>query len=298
MNLNIRQLEAFVCLVRMGSFSKAASQLNISQAGLSILIKKLEEKLGVKLAERTPRNLNITANGLLLLPIAERILNDSKTILSIGKGGLTDYPSSVSLALTPTLATTLLPDVLKSFHNLYPRVTAVFRECTNERLVAEMHSNEVEFGLGFGMESSKGLDCRSIAEDELVMICAADHALAHKNRVSWADVIHCPVIMSAGSLTRATVNDTLLEIDRALTPIYAPSSLLTAIELARKGLGIAIVSSSVRPALAGTQMVLRTVHDPIIKRDMKVITRSGFTLSEPSQAFIRIFVEALNSVEW
>lgn len=294
MNLNIRQLEAFVCVARMGGFSRAASQLHMSQAGLSILIRNLEQRLDTKLVERTTRSVQLTAAGRQILPIAARMLGDAQTIFSIGSGVRADYSGRVALALAPSLTTTVLPRVLKSFHDLYPKVTVAFRECVNEELIRQVFANEVEFGLAFGITATKELECRPIGKDQLVMVCSPDHALAKKRKVSWIDVVNCPIITTPkGSIARSAVEQAFRKINQAFTPIYEPSNALTAVALAREKLGVAIVSSSVGPIIATNQLVMKTLHDPIMKRDMNVVVRSGFSLSEPSQTFIRIFVDAL-----
>ncbi|HEY9279416.1 MAG TPA: LysR family transcriptional regulator [Eoetvoesiella sp.] len=294
MNLNIRQVEAFVCVARLRGFSRAASQLHMSQAGLSILIKNLEARLGVQLVERTTRNITLTPIGFRVLPIAERMLGDTKTLLSLVKGNYSNYEGNVALALAPALATTVLPEALKIFNDRYPKVTVVFRECVNEELVGQLYANEVEFGLAFGVKSNKELECQRIGNDEFVVVCTPDHPLAAKRQVNWRDLVNYPFITTPlGSAGRATVDKAFELINERPTPIYSPTNSLTAVALARQQLGVAVVSSCIRPAALISHMVVKTLHEPVMRRDLSVVRRTGSNPSEPCQVLIKIFAELM-----
>jgi LysR family carnitine catabolism transcriptional activator len=298
MNLNLRQLEAFVLLARLGGFSRAADQLHLTQAGLSILIRRLEEKLNARLVERTTRSVALTPAGHQVLPIAERMLADAQSILACSRGMTPDQAGRISLGLAPQLAGTVLPEVLKSFRDDYPRVSVIFRECVNEEIVGRIYAREIDFGLGFGIQTNSELDSQPLTQDTLAVAFPPDHPLARKRAVRWKDLLGYPVItLTVGSTMRTLTENVFLAAGQALLPAYEATNTITALALAREGLGVAVVPTSIRPAATAQAMLLRPLRDPVVRRSLNLITRRGSVLSDPSQRFIALFTAAISRID-
>jgi LysR family carnitine catabolism transcriptional activator len=298
MNLNLRQLEAFVLLARLGGFSRAADQLHLTQAGLSLLIRRLEERLDARLFERTTRSVALTPAGHQVLPIAERMLADAQSILACGRGITADQAGRITLGLAPQLAGTVLPEVLKAFRDDYPRVSVVFRECVNEEMVGRIYAREIDFGLGFGLQKNSELDSQALTEDTLAVALAPTHMLARKRIVRWKDILSQPIItLTVGSTVRTLTENVFLTAGQALLPAYEATNTITALALAREGLGIAIVPTSIRPAASAQAMLLKPLRDPVVRRSLNLITRRGSVLSDPSQRFIDLFTAALARID-
>jgi LysR family carnitine catabolism transcriptional activator len=298
MNLNLRQLEAFVLLARLGGFSRAADQLHLTQAGLSILIRRLEERLNARLVERTTRSMALTPAGHQVLPIAERMLADAQSILACGRGMTPDQAGRISLGLAPQLAGTVLPEVLKAFRDDYPRVSVVFRECVNEEIVGRIYAREIDFGLGFGIQTNTELDSQTLTHDTLAVAFPPGHPLARKRIVRWKDLLAYPVItLTVGSTMRTLTENVFLAAGQALLPAYEATNTITALALAREGLGVAVVPTSIRPAATAQAMLLRPLRDPVVRRSLNLITRRGSALSDASQRFIALFTAAITRID-
>src|ERR1700761_9720276 len=87
MNPTLRQLQAFVLAYRLGVLTRAADQMFITQSAASVLIKQLEDGLGIKLFDRTSRTLRPTAAAHEILPTAERMLRDLDALKAGAPGG-------------------------------------------------------------------------------------------------------------------------------------------------------------------------------------------------------------------
>lgn len=298
MNLNLRQLEAFVLLARLGGFSRAADQLHLTQAGLSILIRRLEERLDARLVERTTRSMALTPAGLQVLPIAERMLADAQSVLACGRGGAADQAGRISLGLAPQLAGTVLPAVLKAFRDDFPRISVVFRECVNEEIIGRIYAREIDFGLAFGIQKNSELDSLVLTEDTLAVALPPTHALARKRSIRWRDILDEPIItLTVGSTVRMLTENVFMGAGQALRPAYEATNTLTALALARESLGVAIVPTSIRPAAVAQEMVLKPLRDPVVKRSLNLVTRRGSVLSAPEQRFIDLFTTAIVQVD-
>ncbi|ARP81571.1 hypothetical protein CAL12_12665 [Bordetella genomosp. 8] len=298
MNLNLRQLEAFVLLARLGGFSRAADQLHLTQAGLSILIRRLEERLDTRLVERTTRSVALTPAGSQVLPIAERMLADAQAVLACGRGLAADQAGRISLGLAPQLAGTVLPEVLKAFRDDFPRVSVVFRECVNEEIIGRIYAREIDFGLGFGIQKNSELDSQALTEDTLAVAFPPGHALARKRIVRWKDILSEPIItLTVGSTVRTLTENVFMGAGQALRPAYEATNTITALALAGKDLGVAIVPTSIRPAAAAHDMLLTPLRDPVVRRSLNLVTRRGSVLSDPGQRFIDLFSAAVAQID-
>src|SRR6187551_2011359 len=112
---SIRQLRAFVEVHRLRKLSAAAEKLFVTQSAVSMLIRQLEDGLGARLFDRTTRSLQPTAAATDMLPTAERILRDVDAL----SGGFRDLSTlergRICVAITPTLASFLMPAAVRSF---------------------------------------------------------------------------------------------------------------------------------------------------------------------------------------
>lgn len=113
-------LRAFVTVVECGGFSRAAKRLFRGQSAVSLQIKRLEDHLGVKLLDRSPRHLRVTSEGELILEYAKRILNlNDELVARIREPELSGL---VRLGAPEDFATSHLPNVLARFAANYPQI--------------------------------------------------------------------------------------------------------------------------------------------------------------------------------
>ncbi|HVE09995.1 MAG TPA: LysR family transcriptional regulator [Paraburkholderia sp.] len=289
MKPNVRQIEAFVEVARLGSFSRAAERLHLSQAGLSILVRKLESTLGVQLFERTTRNVVLTAAGQEILTAAERIVSDVAALADTARGVSRRIARRVALALPPRLAATRLPLALSRFTPQFPEVEISFRECINAEMVALVSAGEVDFGLGFDIAPRSDIVRASIGTDRLVAVCAESHPLSRRRTLQWRDVARERIITPPhSSAARTLIERQFAACGTVLAAIYEANSLV-AIEMARHELGIAIVSAGGNEHAGGTGIVQKTLQKPCVSRTLMCVTRRGLVLPEAANALIAQF---------
>src|SRR5688572_32914317 len=109
MNITSRQLKAFLLTARHQSFSRAAERLFITQSGMSVLIRELEDQLGFRLFDRTTRRVTLTEFGTRFLPIADRnVLELEAAAANIGRSASV-ASRRLSLGAMPLIANKLLP---------------------------------------------------------------------------------------------------------------------------------------------------------------------------------------------
>lgn len=141
-NLDMTTLRSFLTVAEQGGVTRAAAALNLTQSAVSMQIKRLEDLLGIDLFDRANRSLTTTASGDLLLTYARKMvdLNDEAV------GRLTDkvYEGEITLGAPYDIVYPVVPQVLKRFNALYPRVKMHLVSSSTVKLIKSLDRGEVD----------------------------------------------------------------------------------------------------------------------------------------------------------
>ncbi|WP_397542313.1 LysR family transcriptional regulator [Roseovarius salis] len=141
-NLDITTLRSFLAVAEHGGVTRAAAALNLTQSAVSMQLKRLEEMLGVDLIDRAGRRVALTGSGELMLTYARRLvdLNDEAV------GRLTDdaYEGELVLGAPYDIVYPVVPQVLKRFHALYPRVKVHLKSSSTIKLHDALDRGEAD----------------------------------------------------------------------------------------------------------------------------------------------------------
>jgi DNA-binding transcriptional LysR family regulator len=158
MNYSFRQLKAFLLVSELGNFTRAAERLHITQAGLSVMMRELENQFGSRLFDRTTRNVSLTAAGEKLLPSAKSAVEQlEQAAAAIGDIGHKTR-QTLRIAATPLVSASLLPEVFYAFRQRYPHVNLELQDDDLARVHALVEAGEADFGLGFFFKASRGIE--------------------------------------------------------------------------------------------------------------------------------------------
>src|SRR5450755_2436494 len=128
MDLNLRQLRAFVAVAQLRSFTRAAETLHLSQPALTVQIRKLEASLRCQLLDRNSRSVTLTRIGRELLPLLQRSLHDLDAIVVDTHAQSAGHLGTVRIASLPSFAASLLPDVILACRKRNPGLGFVVRD--------------------------------------------------------------------------------------------------------------------------------------------------------------------------
>jgi DNA-binding transcriptional LysR family regulator len=283
----LRQLRAFRSVYQLRKLSAAAEQLSVTQSAVSVLIRQLEEGLGTRLFDRTTRSLRPTPAAAEAIVVAERILRD---VESLG-AGLRDLSTlrrgRVSLAVTPTLGEILLPRVLRRFARAHPEIQVVIDDCSPEQFVSRVVGEHVDLGLGTPERAAADVDTEKLMGDHLALVCRKDHPLAGKRTPRWADLAgHGIVTVRPGYGIRPLVDGAAAQAGVQLDVRNEVTFLSTAVWMAQSGLGAAIMPSAYAREPAGHDLVVRKLAQPVVSRDISIVTKRGRSLSPAAEALV------------
>jgi DNA-binding transcriptional LysR family regulator len=133
MRIDFLGLHAFVAIAERGSFQLAAVHLNLSQTAISHRLRKLEDDLGVKLLQRSTREVSLTPAGLALLPKVKGMIDGLSTSLEDMRRQGRVRQETLAIGCLPTIAAGLLPGALARFRADHPDVVVQIHDTTSSR---------------------------------------------------------------------------------------------------------------------------------------------------------------------
>ncbi len=241
MNLDLRTLEAFYWVARLGGFGRAAEKLHTTQPAISARIAAMEAAFGVRLLDRDRRSkLALTPKGVALLALAERMLALRGEIVA----SLTapdQLGGTVRLGVAETLVHTWLSTLVRRLHAEHPRITLDISVDTTPRLSDALTSGEIDVALLLGPVSRS--DAANLPLGDVPLAWAASPGLALAG-TGLADLA-CWPLLTYPRTTRPYRQ--LAEMFAAFpgTRIFANSSMASIIRMAIDGIGIAVIPPAV-----------------------------------------------------
>lgn len=288
--MTLRQLRAFAEVYRLRNITHAAEAMRITQSAMSVLIRQMEEALGVPLFERTPRALRPTAAADEAYGRVVRILEDIDSLQDRLRAKGSSARRQLAFTCTPALAATVIPPAMAEFRQRMPDAKVTIHDAADATLIDDVLAEKVEFSIGFFESDPEALELEPLATDCLLAVCRGDAPLASRPKVTWADLSgHSIIKLSKGTPLQRQIGDALSANGFAYEPDYEVTFLHTALAMIGEGLGIAILPGYLfrgNPHTAG--LVGLKLHDPIVERRLLVHTRPGHTLSEPASLFLSL----------
>jgi LysR family transcriptional regulator of beta-lactamase len=242
--LPLNALRAFESSARHLSFTRAAVELNVTQAAVSQQVRMLEERLGATLFKRLPRGLAITDEGLALRPVLTDAFDRIEAVLRQFEGG--HFHEVLTVGAVGTFAVGWLMPRLKSFHETHPFVE--LRILTNNNLV-DLAAEGLDFAIRFGDGTWPGSRAAKLFDAPLSALCTPD--IAQRLRTP-ADLANEKLLRSYRADDWSLWFEAAGLAPRAVRgPVFDSSRLM--VEAAMQGAGVALAPASmfVRDLVAG-----------------------------------------------
>ena len=246
--LRFRHLQLISEVERVGSLSKAAGALNLTQPAMSKALREIEGMLGFALFTRGARGLQKTAQGAIVMHGATLIL---KELLHLQAEAAAAGPEGRIAAMLRIgtgafLAVTLLPRVIAHLASARPPVTVSLREAYVPSLFDELLDGNLDalitvYDAGaMAATAGRGIRFEKFAEEEYTVIAHASHRLARARKVSWAALAAEPwVLTRKPSLARVFIEDTFRREGLSPPlPVCETESPVTSARIVAQGVGV------------------------------------------------------------
>jgi len=281
------QLETFARLARLGSYTRVAEELHLTQPGVTQQVRALERHFGLRLVDIVGRRPVLTDAGRFL---AERafVLLDGLGALEREMGEFASVQGGeLRLGATLTIGSYVVPALLGRFARTYPAVRLRVEIANTARMAVRIASGELGLALIEGPLDDPTLDIVPFMDDRLCLVVPPGHRFAGRTRIEPAELAGEPFVWrEVGSGTRATAEAALAAAGiRPPVALDLPSGegVARAVE---EGIGLSILSwLVVERAVAGGRLATVELTGIDLRRTFRLVTVRGRTLSPAVCAF-------------
>ena len=294
MIMDFRQLESFVAIAKLKSFSKAAERLFLTQPTLSNHISRLEEELGVILLARNNKKTELTDAGKLFFASAQELISRrEQAVVDLGQfEGRIEGTLEIGASSIP--GQYLLPQILARFCQSYPDVVYNIHYQSSHEVISQLISQELDFGMVGSPADNSLLVYEKAADDELVAIAPPIKPFTQMESITAQQLLAYRLIMrKEGSGTRRIFEDALKTATGGKAQIKA-AAYTDNTEMVNlcvmQGLGLAVTSRlAVADKAAHGQLKILPISDLELNRNCWFVYLKGRVLS-PLACRFRDFV--------
>lgn len=282
----LRQLRHLVALAEHCHFGRAAAAVHVTQSTLSASLRELEESLGAALVDRTQRRVVVTPLGNEIVRRAQVLLQGAEELVRLANAASEPLTGPLYLGAIPTVSPFLLPRVLPSLRQAYPKLKLFLVEDLTDRLVERLHAGTLDVViLALPYDFGSG-DVFAIGHDPFRLVMPEDHPLARLPCVPTESIRSEPLLLlTDGHCLR---QHALAACDLAAARAgegFAATSLATLVQMVDNGLGLTLVPQLALDAgiLTGTRLVARPVTGEAAQREIGLVWRKGTARAEEFQ---------------
>lgn len=288
--MDIRRLEVFCRVVELGSFTKAAEAVLLSQPTISEHIKTLEDMVGERLLDRLGREVLPTPAGKILYRYAKKMIQIKEEAVQAMAAYRGDLTGALHLGASTIPGTYILPRLIGLFKQRHPEVQISVHIAGTKEVADAVAEGRHELGLVGSMWKDRRLSFERIFSDELVLVVPKDHRWARETSIPLERLAEEPFIARhRGSGTRMVTYDILENagFDLQRLKVVAEMSTTEAVRQSVKaGIGISILSrQAVAEDVAHGSLAVVPIDGVSFHRPFYLVKRKGREASPISLAF-------------
>lgn len=293
--MELRQLNAFITIVKLRSFSKAALQLGYAQSSITSQIQLLEQELNVRLFERLGHTIALTHEGKKLLPIAQQMLklsNDAKNV-----AGNQDKPSGpLIIGAVESLCVTRLPKLLKEYRSRYPDVEILIKFGTKAEFLRSLKENTIDIAFFVDQEITNS-DFITVLQtpETMALMCSPEHGFARRENVYPEDLSGEPLILTESCCGYRALFDTILsQFNIKPRSVIETSNVQAIKQLILSGMGITFLpQTAVEEELQQKRLVRLNWMGP----EFLIFTQVLYHKTKWMSAALKAFIELMNEIK-
>lgn len=295
--MDFKQLEAFISVAKLRSFSKAANAIYLSQPTISSHISSLEKELKIQLFDRTSKEVNLTPAGESFLQYANDIINTRNHAITELSNFNTNISGKLNISASTTPCNAILPSLINKFNELYSNVKFNVKEQGSVGIIKDILDLNCEIGLvGTSIDNGR-IKSYKIMEDELVIV--SNPQLNLPDKLSIEELLKQNfIIREKDSATRhtleASLSDSNIDLNK-LKVLCEVNNVDAQLKFVKLGMGISIMSKTLcEEYLKNETLKLSTIDDISLKRDIYLIISAKRTLTPIATAFFNMCKQMYN----
>jgi len=246
--MDLRKLHYFIAVAEELHFHRAAEKLNMTQPPLSQQIQALEDELGVKLLERSKRQVRLTPAGSLFLEEAKAILSQLERSVKKTQLASQGIIGHLTIAFVDSAAGGIMVDMLKLFRERNPHIQLTLREMTTAQQWQALQEGTIHAGFMRSIEKAKHIGFHTFTSESLVAVLPERHPLANQPALSVRSLKNEPFVFfprQYGLNFHDLITGFCSEHGFYPNVVQEAVQMYTIVNLVAADLGISIVPSSV-----------------------------------------------------
>lgn len=295
--MDFKQLEAFISVAKLRSFSKAANAIYLSQPTISSHISSLEKELRLQLFDRTSKEVNLTPAGESFLQYANDIINTRNHAITELSNFNNNISGKLNISASTTPCNAILPSLINKFNELYSNVKFNVKEQGSVGIIKDILELNCEIGLvGTSIDNEK-IKSYKIMEDELVIV--SNPQLNLPDKLSIEELLKQNfIIREKDSATRhtleASLSDSNIDLNK-LKVLCEVNNVDAQLKFVKLGMGISIMSKTLcEEYFKNGSLKLSTIDDISLNRDIYLIISAKRTLTPIATAFFNMCKQMYN----
>ncbi|GLQ99989.1 transcriptional regulator [Dyella mobilis] len=284
----LKQMRAFVATVKLGTLSRAAESLYLSQPSISLQLQALERELGVELLQRSRRRINLTDAGEALYELARPLVEGwehldrdfHSKIKGLQSGRLTVAAGSSTIQY-------LLPELVRQYRERFPAVQLQLANVTGKDGMALLRADEADFAVGSMLDVPNDIAWAPVYHYDPMLIMPPNHPLAGKDAIALEDLSPYGLILPPQRLSTYRLVDLVFQQRQVPYQVAIEVGGWEVIkEYVAMGLGISIVTGICITDADRNRLAVRNMRQYFPQRSYGVVMRKGKFLTAEARAFI------------
>ncbi len=289
LSIGAEELETFLAVAELGSFSKAAERLSLAQPSITNRVQRLERDLRTRLFERTTRAVTLTQEGERLRARVEPVMRSLQSIIDDFCEQAEMRSQMVVVAATPMLATVLMPPIISRFIKANPTVQVELQDQITERLPSDIRAGRVDFALVARQPPAEGIAFESVTADPFAVIGPRGHPALESGRVSVSALTRYPFLILGAH--RAQFGELAAEASSkgmTLQAVRTVKNVSTLLGLVAEGLGLTMLPRIILRVVSvadDTRFALASLDGVALTREYGIASLAGREWSPGTRAF-------------
>jgi DNA-binding transcriptional LysR family regulator len=293
-SLNLDYLRTFLDVIELGSFSAAAERLSLTQPAVSLQIRQIEKRLGVRLIERIGRRARPTAAGVELAGYANAIDRQAADAVEAVGRHASGAIGRVRIGTGATACIFLLPPLLKDLRRRFPSLQVTVSTGNTADFVKAVADNSIDVALVTMPAAGRMLEITPVLDDEFVAIAPASMRLPQRLTAQALSAFPVLLFEPEGN-TRRIADEWFRRNGVDLKPVMALGSVEAIKELVRAGLGCAVLPAmAVQHERHRKGLVVRSLT-PKAYRTLALVTRRDKPLHRGLKAVVTALKQLSNN---
>lgn len=241
--MDFKNIQTFIKVAELKSFSLAATELGYSQSAVSTQIINLEKELGHSLFDRIGHKITLTANGIKVLQYAQNIQLLTKELDTQLNGCTDDITGTIRIAMADSICTSIFPNILTDFQKQYPNIKIVIKTGVTSDMFSLLSHNEVDmvFTLDIKIQRPDFVILKESSVNTNFYI-SSKHPLAHKSTVNISDIKQYPLYLTEENISyRKELERIIADLNDFIEPTYEIGNVQVLKELILNSSGIGFI---------------------------------------------------------